>query len=292
MKRTTRDGEGGDDNNAQQDVDAANEDGGGPLNESEPCTLSEDFLDKCWEAFEGVEDANNAIRQAQNAKNTRLRQCQFLLQTLALDKVKSAMLHAHPNTAWFVKDISEIAVDPQNAQSVDITSGAKGAVVVRLSTEIGVERVILAHDQGMAYILNPFTGRWRGDILQRHRGFLEGVRNIRSVLLEAAKMYIAVRDENQKDPEKLWEHEYRDLIAIAKRSYMCRRENEKPTSKPKVHKKRREQTPAAGSRASLAVNRPSVVTIAAAATSPEPTAINDGDDDDDDDEENEEDAQI
>jgi hypothetical protein len=77
------------------------------------------------------------------------------------------------------------------------------------------------------------------------------------------KLYIAVRDD-QKDPEKLWEQEYRDLITTAKRSYLCKRENEPPktappTSKPVKQKRRREQTPAAGSRASIAANRPTSV---------------------------------
>jgi hypothetical protein len=266
MKRTTRDGDDGEGDSdvrpAAQEEDA--EGNGGPLNESEPCTLSEEFLDKCVDAFEAIEDANGVIREAQQAKTNRLRQCQYLLQTLALDKVKDVMLHKHANTAWFVKDISEIAMDPQNDKLADITSGSKGSIVVRVSLETGVDRVFLVQDSNIVYIMNPWSGRWRGEILQRHRVFLEGIRNIRNVLLEIVQLYIAVRHD-QKDPEKLWETQYRDLITTAKRSYLCKRENEqqnKPaTNKPATKtKRRREQTPAAGSRASIAANRPTNVT--------------------------------
>lgn len=266
MKRTTR-GDGDDVEEEEESVPQQQDEnagGGGPLNESEPCTLSEEFLDKCLDAFDAIEDANGVIQEAQQAKTNRLRQCQFLLQTLALDKVKGAILNKHPNTAWFVKDIAEIAVDLKNDQLVDITSGTKGSIVVRLSLRLGVDRVILTQGGSTVYIMNPLTGRWRGDILQRHRTFLEGIRSIRAVLLETVKLYIAVRDE-QKDPEKLWELEYRDLITTAKRSYLCKRENEAPKNtaagKSVKQKRRREQTPAAGSRASIAANRPSAAVM-------------------------------
>lgn len=266
MKRTTR-GDGDDVEEEEESVPQQQDEnaGGGPLNESEPCTLSEEFLDKCLDAFDAIEDANGVIQEAQQAKTNRLRQCQFLLQTLALDKVKGAILNKHPNTAWFVKDIAEIAVDLKNDHLVDITSGTKGSIIVRLSLKTGVDRVILTQGGSTVYILNPSSGRWRGDIMQRHRTFLEGIRSIRAVLLETVKLYIAVRDD-QKDPEKLWELEYRDLITTAKRSYLCKRENEAPKSttapppgKPVKQKRRREQTPAAGSRASIAANRPAAV---------------------------------
>lgn len=300
MKRTIRDGDDGegeniddDDAHQQQPQEDTAGGGGGPLNESEPCTLSEEFLDKCVDAFEAIDEANGVIREAQQAKTIRLRQCQFLLQTLALDKVKDAILHKHANTAWFIKDISEIAVDPQNDQIVDITSGAKGSIVVRVSLKMGVDRVTLVQDSGMVYIMNPLSGRWRGDILQRHRVFLEGIRNIRNVLLETVKLYISARDD-QRDPEKLWETHYRDLITTAKRSYLCKRENEQKSALPSNNnkvpttatktKRRREQTPAAGSRASVAANRPT--SVMPSPSEVQVTAVNFADDEED------EDAQI
>jgi len=304
MKRTTPN------QNIDNDVEDEEEEDGdegpafevdvsGPINEPVACTLTENFLDECLKTFELLEDASAVIREGEMRKQQKLKVCQYLLQTLILDKVKTWVLAAHPKTEWFIKGISEVDRDPEDPEFIELQTENE-SVSVRIHSARGLDRVTLLSEGGnnlsantCVYIMNA-EGRWRGEILQKHRKFLEGMRGIRHVLLIFVKQYLA-HTEVHKDPEKLWNTEFRDLIITAKRSYLCKRENERvtvstpaqvvggggaaissnasvassssntpasntnattttTTSKPKT-KRRREQTPAAGSRASIAANR-------------------------------------